>query len=215
MKRMVRGTMLVAVMLLTAVTLFAGGAREVDFLAELEIALEDQGLTEAQAQAIVEAAEVYDWQGANRASPELVAEAIVAVVTDGVDLTAEEGAELALELAESEVQLRGEGYDDEAVSQAMLQTVEQLQTQLREWHDGDHEEPLGETVRTMVSETARSQARTRTTGDAEDGDGGPGSNAGSGGGTADEPDPGTPGNQPEDPGAAPAGPGAGNGAGRQ
>jgi len=63
--------MVVAVMLTVTGMVVAGGAREADFLSELETALQDQGLTEEEAAAIVEAAESYDWQGANRADPAL------------------------------------------------------------------------------------------------------------------------------------------------
>ncbi len=71
MRSVVRGMMVVAVMLTVTGMVVAGGAREADFPAELETALQEQGLTEEEAAAIVEAAESYDWQGADRADPAL------------------------------------------------------------------------------------------------------------------------------------------------
>ena len=87
---------------------------------------------------------------------------------EGSDLTPGEQAELARELARNAERLDDEGYSRSQVAEATLQAVEQLREQIQAWHDGDQEEPLGETVRNTVSETAREAARNRETNGADD-----------------------------------------------
>jgi hypothetical protein len=99
----------------------------------------------------------------NRVDPELIAEAVVRVDDEGTELSAEERAELALELSENAADLRADGYSRSEVAEATLGAVEELQSQIRTWKDGDQEEPLGETVRNTVSERAREASRARET----------------------------------------------------
>lgn len=163
MKTMLRGTILVSILLILSAPLFAGGAQETDFLAELRAALEDEGLSEEETQAVADAATSYDWSGMNRVDPETIAEAVVRVQEEGVELSAEERAELARELSESAAELREDGYSRSEVAEATLAAVDELQAQIQAWKDGDQEEPLGETVRNTVSERARETARERAT----------------------------------------------------
>jgi hypothetical protein len=171
MKTMLRGIIVTAVLLALAAPVFAGGAQEVDFLAEFEEALRSEGVSEEEAQAVAEAARQHDWTEADAADPAVIAEAVAKVEKEGTDLTPEEIATLAHELGKNAEELeKEEGYTRSEVAQATLQAVEQMQEQIRTWHDGDQEEPLGETVRNTVSETARKAARERNTGSDEGGE---------------------------------------------
>ena len=155
------GMIVLALAALLVAPAFARGSQEVDFLTEFEAALEDEGLSEEDAQAVAEAARSHDWSDAKASDPELIAAGIARAREEGAQLTPEETAELGLELAESAVALREEGYESSEVAQATLQAVSRLQEQIRTWHDGDGEEPLGEIVRNTVSEAARETARER------------------------------------------------------
>lgn len=172
MKMHARGMLVMAALVLLAAPIFAAGNQEVDFLAEFEAALVDEGLSEDQAQAIAEAARSFDWSDANRADPEVVAEAVASVEDDDDPLTPDENAQLALELARTMEDLEDDGHTRSEVATAALEAVAQLQEQIRAWHDGDQEEPLGETVRNTVSDRVRSAARERAaeSGDGDDGD---------------------------------------------
>ena len=162
MKTTLRGMIIVAMALILVAPAFARGEQEVDFLAEFEGALEDEGFTEEEAQAVAEAARSHDWSDARASDPELIAAGIARAREEGAELSPEKNAELALELAENAVALREEGYESSEVAQATLQAVTELQEQIRTWQDGDQEQPLGEIVRDTVSETAREAARERT-----------------------------------------------------
>ncbi|MFW6289306.1 MAG: hypothetical protein ACOC2Q_05940 [Spirochaetota bacterium] len=73
---------LVSALLMLSAPLFAGGAQEADFLGELQDALENEGLSEEEAQAVADAASSYDWSGMNRVDPEVIAEATLGSVDE-------------------------------------------------------------------------------------------------------------------------------------
>lgn len=161
MKTTLRAIIVLTLATLLVAPMFARGNQEVDFLAKFETALGDEGFTEEEAQAIAEAARSHDWSEAEASDPELVAAGIARARDEGAELAPDENAELALELAENAVALREEGYESSEVAQATLEAVTQLQDQIREWRDGDQEEPLGDIVRETVGESAREAARER------------------------------------------------------
>lgn len=161
MKTLVRVLFFSALILVLATPLFARGAQEVDFLAEFEEALQAEGLSEEDAQAIAEAARPLDWSEGEDADPALIAEALVNARENGAELNAEQNASLALELARNAAELEGQGYTLSEIATATLAAVETLRVQIQEWQAGDTDAILGDAVRDTVRDAATTVAEER------------------------------------------------------
>ncbi|HDQ14801.1 MAG TPA: hypothetical protein ENN41_08300 [Sediminispirochaeta sp.] len=142
---------------------FAGGAQEAqgDFLSRLDTALENSGFSEKEVQQIIDAAGTRDWEGAEEADAELVAEALQLAKAERTELNAEQNAELALELALNATELRKENYDQSVVAQTIMNTVRNMIRQINEWKSGEGEENLGRMIRNTVRTEARKAAQSQ------------------------------------------------------
>ena len=174
MKIMLRTLLALGMITAVAATGFAGGSTEVGFINELEVELQENGFTAAEAQEIAAAAREYDWSGTSVSDASLVARVVAEVHTEA-DLNADEAAQLARAVAMDADVLSGNGHSESEVAEVTLSAVSDLQRQIQEWRDGDRSESLGETVRGTVSAPTTDAARSQSVDedDSEDADDSP------------------------------------------
>ena len=143
-------------------SVFAAGVQEAPedtFIDRFENALRNSNFTEEEVEAILESTDDLSWERAEGADAEVVVQALSFARDEQADLDAEENAELALALAQNAARLQDENYDEEVVSQTILEAVRNQLAVIEEWKESDKSEQLGELIRSGVSTEAQKAAQ--------------------------------------------------------
>ena len=99
-------------MILLSSAIFAGGAPEVNFIADLEASLLKGDFTETEALAIAAAAKQYDWSAVRRVRPELIVDILESLKDVDTEVVAEKFGAIAFEVGAAAATLLNKGYSE-------------------------------------------------------------------------------------------------------